>query len=428
MANSAVELLQGPTGPGGPSQSARLQFDYGGDNFDVPNNSDWGLGVPAAIINDPTNSALVIAAFDDTDDEGVGGEIYVPAGASNLWLNFQYRSESSQTGAQTADFQFRFRKINDNAAPGSWTTINMDELDVPAADVNWHNDSRSFLLSSIGMDANAYYQWELTRYNAGTDTVVDDLYLRRLRIEVDFQSIRWIPADALRSITGTDWSIDNNAAHASDSNNPALKVRLFDDTTEEAVGFSKFVPTGIGKMKLRTISRAENPTSHAVDSFTAPDQITLEAGEGDVTAEYPAGRQFVISGSTGGNDGTYTVESSAFGTNTVITTVETTITTEASPSPAVSTPYKYVDVTLHDRRITDNGAVGSWQETDMASPVLLPANELWQYDEWEIDLASLTTPIVNGEEYQLQLSRNTGGTNDDLVNDWTLLAIAVEFY
>lgn len=430
MANSAVELIQGPQGPGGPSQSARLQFNFSGDNFVTPNNSDWANSVSAEIRNDPTNSALIIAAFADGTDEGVGGEIYVPAGASNIWLNFEYRAQTSQTGDQTADVQFHFRKIGNDAAPSAWTTVNMTELSIPGADLNWHEDVRSFLLSVIGMDDDSYYQWELTRYNLGTDTLVDDLYLHTLRIEVDFQSIRWLPSDTLRAITGTNWAINNNAAFAQDSSNPALAIRLFSDSTEQGVGYGWFVPTGIGKKKLRTISRANTtPASHAVDSFTSPSTITIEAGEGDVSLEYPAGRLLVISGSTGGlNDGVYEVASAPSATPTVITVVETSITTEVSPSPATSTPYKLVDMTLQYRQITDDGAVSAWADYDLPDPITIPANDYWQYDEWEIDLASLTTPIVTGAQYQFELTRNTGGTNDDLIDELALLAIAVEFY
>ena len=44
---------------------------------------------------------------------------------------------------------------------------------------------------------------------------------------------------------------------AADSNNVGLLVRLFDDTTEEGVGFQAKVPTGVTNMKIKLISRAE---------------------------------------------------------------------------------------------------------------------------------------------------------------------------
>jgi hypothetical protein len=44
---------------------------------------------------------------------------------------------------------------------------------------------------------------------------------------------------------------------AIDSNNAGLEVRLFDDTTEEGVGFQTQIPTGVTNMLLEVKSRAE---------------------------------------------------------------------------------------------------------------------------------------------------------------------------
>ena len=83
---------------------------------------------------------------------------------------------------------------------------------------------------------------------------------------------------------------------------------------------------------------AENTAgvAYGVDQFTATDQITLDAGEGDVTAAFFIGREFTIAGSTS-NNGVFTVESSTFGTNTVITTAEKTVVNEGPGSSATAT-------------------------------------------------------------------------------------------
>jgi hypothetical protein len=47
------------------------------------------------------------------------------------------------------------------------------------------------------------------------------------------------------------------APAATDSNNAGFTVRLFDDTTEEGVGFDLLIPSGAANVVVRLISRAE---------------------------------------------------------------------------------------------------------------------------------------------------------------------------
>ena len=63
--------------------------------------------------------------------------------------------------------------------------------------------------------------------------------------------------DMLVSPADADWSINAAAAAAADTNNGAIRVRLFDDTTEEGVGFSLTIPTGATELLLKLKSRAE---------------------------------------------------------------------------------------------------------------------------------------------------------------------------
>ncbi len=72
----------------------------------------------------------------------------------------------------------------------------------------------------------------------------------------------WTPekqfyADQLESPVTADWAVNALAPAAADSNNSGLTVRLFDDTTEEGVGFSVLVPTGAVNMTLTIVGRAE---------------------------------------------------------------------------------------------------------------------------------------------------------------------------
>ena len=64
-------------------------------------------------------------------------------------------------------------------------------------------------------------------------------------------------ADLLSSPNNADWTVNALAPLAADSNNASLSVRLFDDTTEEGVGFGLRVPKGAMRVNLILISRAK---------------------------------------------------------------------------------------------------------------------------------------------------------------------------
>lgn len=64
-------------------------------------------------------------------------------------------------------------------------------------------------------------------------------------------------ADQLDNPVNSDWAVNALAPAAADSNNAGLTVRLFDDTTEEGVGFITSVPAGKTNLKISFKSRAE---------------------------------------------------------------------------------------------------------------------------------------------------------------------------
>lgn len=325
------------------------------DQLLTPNSADWGVNAPAAVLADPSNAAINVAAFDDTAEEGVGMEVHVPTSAAKLRVTLEHRAASAPSGDQTVDFRLRFRSVPDNAAvPGSWTTVDMANVTIPNGNVYYRYTTYEFDLATIGMVAGTSYLIEWTRYTGGADTLTGDLYVRLFRLTVVGTPIvdrtRWFGADSMRS-AGTDWSIAADAPVAADSNNEALLVRRHDDTAEEGSGLALFVPAGSTKLTLHLRSRAE----------TAP-------------------------GSAQG-----------------------------------------VGVTLHYRKLGDNAAVGSWVQYDLPVDVSVPANEYWQYDSWEITLATLGTPITPGSTYQFQVTRNTADAGDTLTGDWTVWQYGFSF-
>lgn len=64
-------------------------------------------------------------------------------------------------------------------------------------------------------------------------------------------------ADQLDNPNNADWAVNALAPAAADSNNNGLTVRLFDDTTEEGVGFSLRVPPGATNLKIAPKGRPE---------------------------------------------------------------------------------------------------------------------------------------------------------------------------
>lgn len=64
-------------------------------------------------------------------------------------------------------------------------------------------------------------------------------------------------ATDLESPVNADWTVNALAPVAADSNNNGISVRLFDDSTEEGVGFSVLVPATALNMKLTLVARAE---------------------------------------------------------------------------------------------------------------------------------------------------------------------------
>lgn len=93
-------------------------------------------------------------------------------------------------------------------------------------------------------------------------------------------------ADQLQSPNTSDWAVNALAPLSADSNNSGLSVRMFDDATEEGVGCTISVPSGMTDVKIKIRSRAETapgaartvgvklynrgiPDNGAVESWTA---------------------------------------------------------------------------------------------------------------------------------------------------------------
>jgi hypothetical protein len=238
--------------------AARKVYHFLGDMFLTTNTSDWPVTAPAGIQTDTGNASIVVGSFDDTTSEGVGMEIFVPSGATEIMFVVEYRPVTAPGTSATVDWRWHFRRIPDNAAIGSWTTVDMNSDTVLATSgTNYRYSYKSFSLATVGITANSAYQIEYGRYPAGSDTLTGDVLVRSIRVYLKFSGVNWYPADTLQSILSSNWSINANAAIASDSNNTSLRIRRHDDAVEEGSGIIYHVPFGVTYLKLYTISRAQ---------------------------------------------------------------------------------------------------------------------------------------------------------------------------
>ncbi len=163
-----------------------------GDATDVPNNSAWtgSSGVPAPYIDDEDDLDLKVLAYDDTVEEGRGFDAFVPTGVVSFRITFVSRRRTSTGGATAVKPELHRKKYPDNAAPdSSFTGIGgsgiFTKLDYPASVEHYQYDTQTITISDLGITANNFYNFELTR-NVGhaDDNTIGDWYLKLIRIEM----------------------------------------------------------------------------------------------------------------------------------------------------------------------------------------------------------------------------------------------------
>ena len=108
-------------------------------------------------------------------------------------------------------------------------------------------------------------------------------------------------ADKLDDPVNDDWAVNALALASADSNNAGLMVRLFDDTTEEGIGFSISIPNGAEKIVFDLVSRADTAPGSAkavvpkVYAREIPDNVAVESWSSgiDMTAiDIPTNENF----------------------------------------------------------------------------------------------------------------------------------------
>jgi hypothetical protein len=160
--------------------------------MDDPNNTDWN-NFPTIDLarksKDTLNAGLTVRRFDDTDEEGVGISVWIPAGATNLRMRFLHRSQAGvgdgAAGDATAELTLYAR-----SAPLAGGTItawsagtNLTAFNFLLADTtDWQYDEETIDIDTFGLVANAWNQIELTR-DVLADNLSGDYVLRSMMLE-----------------------------------------------------------------------------------------------------------------------------------------------------------------------------------------------------------------------------------------------------
>jgi hypothetical protein len=155
-------------------------FVYGADQLLFPNNSDWAVNAATDLAPDSNNAAIPVRLFDDTDEEGIGLQVTVPPLSTSMIVKLVSRAETAPAGARTVGIKLYQRGLPDNGAVESWSSgTALDDVDIPTNEY-WQYDEQTISLSSLGVTAGEFTQFELTRVNpqAGTELSGDWALLR----------------------------------------------------------------------------------------------------------------------------------------------------------------------------------------------------------------------------------------------------------
>ena len=144
------------------------------EEFQNPNNADWVVNVLAPLSADDNNNGLNVRLFDDTANEGIGFDIFIPSFATNIVLKFKSRAITAPAGTKKVDLGLYFRSIPDNAAVDAWSAKkNITGIISIPTNEYFQYDTTTISLATLGITSNRYTQFEIIRDAA--DEANDDL-------------------------------------------------------------------------------------------------------------------------------------------------------------------------------------------------------------------------------------------------------------
>lgn len=152
------------------------------DKFQNPLSADWAVNGLAPLADDTNDDGLSVRLFDDTTEEGVGLEIVVPLGATNMQLFTMARAETTPGGSVVAKLLFYEREIANGAAVTAWSSsIALTDVDLSTNEF-FVEDETDKTLAAWGLTAGKTHQIQITRTSV-SDTLSGDLAFKSLRRE-----------------------------------------------------------------------------------------------------------------------------------------------------------------------------------------------------------------------------------------------------
>ena len=160
-------------------------YTYYPVSLDSPNNANWAINALAATVSDPTNNALIVRQFSNTTEQGVGFNLTIPSGATNISFKCKARAQTAPGSTAVVQPKIYIRSIPNNAAIGAWSTAyNFTNISIPT-NAYYQYSSQTFTLSALSLSLLGLYQCELTRAStvSGGTQLASNWYLIELTIE-----------------------------------------------------------------------------------------------------------------------------------------------------------------------------------------------------------------------------------------------------
>ena len=159
------------------------EYNFTADVFDNPTNSSWAVNNLCDIWQPASDPTILVRAFDDTDEEGVGWRRKIPAGAVNIILDFISSAATAPGTAKQVVPRLYVRTHADNTARGAWSAgLDLTAIAIPTNAYPQY-DTQTIALSTLSLTAGNLVQFELTRKNSGvSDNLVGDWWLEYLTL------------------------------------------------------------------------------------------------------------------------------------------------------------------------------------------------------------------------------------------------------
>jgi hypothetical protein len=126
-----------------------------------------------------------VRRFDDTAEEGIGFNLFVPAGVTSLVFSVKARAQTAPATAKQAILRLYRRQVPDNAVVTAWSAaLQLTAIDIPA-NAFFQYDTQTISLATLGLTAGRMTQFELTRQGSNiADTLVGDWDLLELSVGI----------------------------------------------------------------------------------------------------------------------------------------------------------------------------------------------------------------------------------------------------